>query len=147
MRTMDRWQSSKAPIGNDSSSFSRGDRVDFGDWNSRSFPQQNAVGGVCPRSPRLPIRRMSSDSNEASNSRKPLQQPVRRGSNDLSELKLGRRSTSSSTSGDSMASFREGGLSTVIGKLLSELQEFDLLSSDEEEGEIDDDPYFGDDLG
>jgi hypothetical protein len=46
-----------------------------------------------------------------------------------------------------MASFREGGLSTVIGKLLSELQEFDLLSSDEEEGEIDDDPYFGDDLG
>jgi hypothetical protein len=61
---------------------------------------------------------------------------------EMRETRSGRRSTSSSASSDSLASFRGDGLSTVIGKLLDELQEIDLLSSDEDEDGTDGDSIF-----
>jgi hypothetical protein len=147
-RTKDRWQSSKS-IGTNPPSLQQigqlGRMLDNVDSTS-SLSFHKALGSVCPKSPRLPMRRTSDDSNEAANGReeKPLKPPVRRTSMEVdlpSADRLGRRGTSTRVAGGSetRASFRDGDLSTVIGKLLHELEDLELVSSDEEYSCEDDD--------
>jgi hypothetical protein len=108
--------------------------------SSSSLSFRKALGSVCPKSPRLPMRRTSDDSKEAANGReeKPLKPPVRRTSMEVdlpSAERLGRRGTSTrvgSSSSETRPSFRDGDLSSVIGKLLHELDDLELVSSDDE---------------
>jgi hypothetical protein len=146
-RTKDRWQSSKS-IGTRLPSIQQigqlGCMLDDVDSSpSLSFPK--SLGSVCPKSPRLPIRRTSDDSIEAANGRgeKPLKPPVRRTSMEVdlpSADRMGRRVPATGVgSSEARVSFRDGDLSTVIGKLLHELEDLELVSSDEEYWEDDDD--------
>lgn len=128
LRTLDRWQSSASPAPLDFEECSNS-----GESKSSILLNKDA-GSMCPRSPRIPMRRTSDDSKEAANSRKPLNLPVRRRSEDIEEqpkVRVERRCTNSSC--DSSASVcDDNSLSTVIGKVLHELQALELLSSQEE---------------
>jgi hypothetical protein len=144
-RTKDRWQSSKSILTNPTSLQQIGHLGCMLDDVDSSLTFRKALGSVCPKSPRLPMRRSSDDSKEAANGReeKPLKPPVRRTSMDVdlpSADRLGRRGTSTCVaSSETRASFRDGDLSTVIGKLLHELEDLELVSSDEEYSCEDDD--------
>jgi hypothetical protein len=149
-RTKDRWQSSKSIGTTNPPSLHQighlGRMLDDVDTSS-ALTFHKALGSVCPKSPRLPMRRTSDDSKEAANGReeKPLKPPVRRTSMEIdlpTADRPGRRGTSTcvgSSCSETRASLRDGDLSSVIGKLLHELEDLELVSSDEEYSCEDDD--------